>query len=82
MPAESGHLRLQRLEDLVEFAGALNTENADVGPLADGTPKMEPLALTLKVGGALVLQLTKSLDLSGISSLRGPDGDEDVELQG
>jgi hypothetical protein len=72
----------QRLEDLVEFAGALDPENADVGPLANDSPEMKPLALTLQVGGALVLQRAKALDFLRINSVGRPDFDEDVEQQG
>ena len=88
MPTKRRHLCLhermqrQRLEDVVQLAGALNLEDADVGPLSNDPPEMRPLALTLEVGRALVLQRAKPFELFGIDSVRGPNFDEDMEQQG
>jgi hypothetical protein len=43
---------------------------------------MKPLALTLQLGRAFVLEDAKPLDLFRIRSVRRPDGDEDVKQQG
>ena len=87
MPAKRRHLCLhermqrQRLEDLVQLARALDPEDTDVGPLPDDPPEMEPLALTLQLGRALVLKRAQPLDLLGIHSERRPDGDGDMKQQ-
>jgi hypothetical protein len=85
MPAKRCHLCLhermqrQRLEDLVQLARALDPEDTDVGPLANDPPEMKPLALTLQLSRALVLKRAQALDLLGIRSERGPDGDGDMK---
>ena len=66
----------------MELARTLDLEDADVGPFANNPPEVQPLALMLKVGSALVLKRAKAFDLFRINPVRGPDSDEDVEQQG
>jgi hypothetical protein len=66
----------------MEFARALDFEDADVGPLADDPPEMKPLALTLQLGRAFALEDARPLDLFRIRSVQRLDGDEDVKQQG
>jgi hypothetical protein len=74
-------MQRQRLQDLMKFARALDPENTDVGPLANDSPEMKPLALTLQLGRALVLKRAQALDLLGIHSERCPDGNGDMKQQ-
>lgn len=65
----------------MQLAGALDPEDTDVGPLANDSPEMKPLALTLQLSRALVLKRTQALDLLGIRSERRPNGDSDMKQQ-
>lgn len=65
----------------MQLAGALDPEDTDVGPLANNSPEMKPLALTLQLSRALVLKRAQALDLLGIRSERRPNGDSDMKQQ-
>ena len=69
----------QRLKDLVELFGTFDLKYADVGPLADNAPEMEPFAFALQFRGAFMLKGAEPLDLLWIDSPRGSVGHSDME---
>ena len=84
MSAERRHLGLhvgmqrQETPGSREARRALDPEDADVRPLADDAPEMEPFALTLQLGRTFVLERAEPFDSSGSAPVRRPDSDEDV----
>jgi hypothetical protein len=65
----------------VQLARALDPEDTDVGPLANDSPKMKPLALTLQLGCSLVFERAEPFDFPRICSERRSDGNVDMKQQ-
>jgi hypothetical protein len=65
----------------VELARTLDAEDRDVGPLANDPPEMKPLALTLQLSRAFMLERAQAFNLVWIDSGRRPDGDGDMKQQ-
>jgi hypothetical protein len=85
MPAERCDIDIhewkerQGAQNFVKFSRVLYLENADVGPLPRHAPKVEPLALALKLKRSLMLLCVHLLDRFRVDVVRHSDGDAHVK---
>jgi hypothetical protein len=69
----------ERVEQVVEFGGALNVKDADVGVFSSNSPQMNPLAIHLEFFGPLVLLFAQLFQVLGIHIGRYADIDTNMK---
>jgi hypothetical protein len=80
----NAHVRTQgqRLQDVVQLGRAVDAEYADIGPLANDPPQMQPFSLALQLRRALVFSLPKLPHLFRICVEGNLDIDGDMKEHG
>jgi hypothetical protein len=72
-------VKRERVEQLMEFGGALNVKDADVRVFSSNPPQMNPLAIHLEFFGPFVLLFAQLFQLLRIQIGRGADIDANVK---